>query len=170
ARVYGTSILEATAAASRGRLLLADGDITGAISSLRLALQRWRALAVPYEVAATLGLLGECARRAGDDAEATPHFTDACTTFEHLGAALDLARVTTATRDDPEAGILTAREIDLLRLVSAGHTNREIASALFLSEKTVERHLSNVFRKLGVSSRAAATAQAVRLGLVDVPA
>jgi ATP/maltotriose-dependent transcriptional regulator MalT len=168
ARVYGTSILEATAAASRGRLLLADSDITGAITSLRLALQRWRALAVPYEVASTLVLLGESARRAGDEEEATAYFTEACTTFEHLGAVLDLARATTATRDD--AGILTTRETDLLRLVAAGHTNREIAGELFLSEKTVERHLSNVFRKLGVSSRAAATAQAVRLGLVDVPA
>ena len=170
ARVYGTSIVEATAAASRGRLLLAEGDITGAISSLRLALQRWRALAVPYEVASTLVLLGECARRAGDDEEATAYFTEACSTFERLGAALDLARATTATHDDSDTGLLTSRETDLLRLVAAGHTNREIASELFLSEKTVERHLSNVFRKLGVSSRAAATAQAVRLGLVDVPA
>ena len=101
----------------------------------------------------------------------TPTFvTEACTTFERLGAALDLARVTTANRDDGDAGVLTARETDLLRLVAAGRTNREIAGELFLSEKTVERHLSNVFRKLGVSSRAAATAQAVRLGLVDLPA
>jgi ATP/maltotriose-dependent transcriptional regulator MalT len=168
ARLYRSSILEATATTGRGRLCLAEGDVTAANTSLRLALQRWRALAVPYEVASTLVLLGESARRSGDDEEASGYFTEACTTFERLGAALDLARVS-STRDEERAGPLTAREADLLRLVAAGRTNREIAAELFLSEKTVERHLSNVFRKLGVSSRAAATAQAVRLGLVDVP-
>ncbi len=168
-RVYRSSILEANAAASRGRLLHADGDVAAATTSLRLALQRWRALAVPYEVASMLVLLGESARRADDEEEAAAYFTEACTTFERLGAALDLARATTATGipgGDPS--VLTDRETDLLRLVAAGQTNREIAGQLFLSEKTVERHLSNVFRKLGVSSRAAATAQAIRLGLVDL--
>jgi ATP/maltotriose-dependent transcriptional regulator MalT len=169
ARVYRTSILDATAAAGRGRLLLAVGDLPGAITALRLALQRWRALAVPYEVASTLVLLGESARRAGDDEEATAYFTEACVTFEQLGAALDLARATTANHDDGDASPLTERETDLLRLVATGLTNREIAAELFVSEKTVERHLSNVFRKLDVSSRAAATARAVRLGLVDLP-
>ena len=169
ARVYPTSVIEATSAASRGRLLLAEEDLTAAVTSLRLALQRWRALEVPYEVASMHVLLGECARRAGDDEEATANFTDACTTFERLGAALDLARMTPdGDPDGAAASPLTVRETDLLRLVAAGRTNREIAAELFLSEKTVERHLSNVFRKLGVSSRAAATAQAVRLGLVNL--
>ncbi len=170
-RTYRSSIIEATTAVSRGRLQLADGDLSAATGSLRVGLQRWLALAVPYEVASTQVLLGEAARRSGDDDEAAACFTAASTTFERLGAALDVARLEPGPA--PPAGVdatgsLTDREAELLRLVSTGHTNREIAATLFVSEKTVERHLSNVFRKLGVSSRAAATAQALRLGIVEV--
>jgi DNA-binding CsgD family transcriptional regulator len=169
-QVYRSPLLEATEATSRGRLLLADGDLSGAAAALRGALQRWRALAVPYEVATVQVLLGEVARRSGDDDEATACFTAASEGFARLGAALDVARL-----DEPVAGAaagrtrqLTEREVQLLRLVAAGRTNRAIASELFLSEKTVERHLSTIFRKLDVGSRAAATAQAVQLGLVEV--
>jgi ATP/maltotriose-dependent transcriptional regulator MalT len=170
ARVYRSSLLEAASASSRGRLLLAEGELSAATAELRNALQRWRALGVPYEVATTQVLLGEASRRADDDDEATAQFTAAAATFARLGAALDAARLdaqsggATAVAASP----LTEREAQLLQLVASGHTNRTIAAEMFLSEKTVERHLSNVFRKLGVSSRAAATAQAVRLGLVDV--
>lgn len=167
-RVYRGGLLEAAAATSRGRLLLGEGDPAGATTVLRTALQRWQALAVPYEVATTQVLLGEAARRAGSDDEATAYFTAATITFERLGAALDVARLEPPA-DTATTSPLTERESELLRLVSTGHTNRAIAAELFVSEKTVERHLSNVFRKLGVSSRAAATAQAVRLGLVDPP-
>jgi ATP/maltotriose-dependent transcriptional regulator MalT len=169
ARVYRGGLLEASTATSRGRLLLAEGDPSGAIGSLRTALQRWRTLAVPYEIATTQVLLGEAARRAGDDDEATACFTAAAATFERLGATLDVARLASADAGEPaeDSGVLTPREHQLLRLVAAGHTNRAIAAETFVSEKTVERHLSNVFRKLGVSSRAAATAQAVRLGIVE---
>lgn len=167
ARVYRSALLEATAVTSRGRLLLAEGDLADATASLRIALQRWRALAVPYEVATTQVLLGEVARRAGDDDEAQACFTAASATFERLGAALDVARLDPGPDAATARGPLTERETELLRLVAAGRTNRAIAAELFVSEKTVERHLSNVFRKLGVSSRAAATAQALRLGLVD---
>ena len=167
ARVYRSALLEATAVTSRGRLLLAEGDLADATASLRTALQRWRALAVPYEVATTQVLLGEAARRSGDDDEARACFTAASATFERLGAVLDVARLDPEPEEPVARGPLTEREIELLRLVAAGRTNRAIAAELFVSEKTVERHLSNVFRKLGVSSRAAATAQAVRLGLVD---
>ena len=66
-----------------------------------------------------------------------------------------------------EAGAqLTARELEVLRLVASGRTNRAIAAKLFLSEKTVDRHLSNIFDKLDVSSRAAATAFAYTHKLV----
>jgi len=170
ARVYGSPLLAASSASSRGRLLLAEGDHSGATAALRTALQRWRALAVPYEVATTQVLLGEAARRAEDDDEAVACFTAAAATFARLGAALDVARLHARAEDgEPTASSpLTEREVELLRLVASGCTNRAIAAEMFLSEKTVERHLSNVFRKLGVSSRAAATAQGVRLGLVDV--
>ncbi len=167
ARAYRSALLEATAVTSRGRLLLAEGDLADATASLRIALQRWRALAVPYEVATTQVLLGEAARRAGDDDEAQACFIAASATFERLGAALDVARLDPGPDAATARGPLTEREAELLRLVAAGRTNRAIAAELFVSEKTVERHLSNVFRKLGVSSRAAATAQALRLGLVD---
>jgi ATP/maltotriose-dependent transcriptional regulator MalT len=171
ARVYDSGLLRATAATSRGRLLLAEGDLADATASLRTALQRWRALGVPYEVATTQVLLGEAARRAGDDDEAGACFTAAGAAFEQLGAALDAARLEPRPDTGPTpaaaAGGLTDREVELLRLVASGQTNRAIAAEMFVSEKTVERHLSNVFRKLGVSSRAAATAQAVRLGVVD---
>jgi ATP/maltotriose-dependent transcriptional regulator MalT len=170
ARVYRSPLLEASSASSRGRLLLAEGDHSGATAALRTALQRWRVLAVPYEVATTQVLLGEAARRAQDDDEAVACFTAASATFARLGAALDVARLGASAEVDapPASTPLTDREAELLRLVASGLTNRAIAGEMFLSEKTVERHLSNVFRKLGVSSRAAATAQAVRLGLVDV--
>ena len=171
ARLYGSPLLEAGAATSRGRLLLAEGDLPNATAALRTALQRWRALAVPYEVATSQVLLGEAARQGGDDDDATAYFTAASTAFAGLGAALDVARLVPppAPEATPDTGPLTAREAELLRLVAAGHTNRALATETFVSEKTVERHLSNVFRKLGVSSRAAATAQALRLGLVDAP-
>lgn len=169
ARVAESGLLGAAAATSRGRLLLAEGDLVGASTALRTALGRWTALAVPYEVATTQVLLGETARRAGDDDEAVACFSAAGATFERLGAALDVARLEPPTEGAETAGLLTAREIELLRLVAAGLTNRAIASETHVSEKTVERHLSNVFRKLDVSSRAAATARAVRLGLVDEP-
>lgn len=170
ARVYRSSLLDAASASSRGRLRLAEGEISAATADLRTALQRWRALGVPYEVATTQVLLGEASRRDGDDDEAAAHFTAAATTFARLGAALDAAQLDArASGEAPAADSpLTEREAELLRLVASGHTNRAIAGEMFVSEKTIERHLSNVFRKLGVSSRAAATAQALRLGLVDV--
>ncbi|MFA5883732.1 MAG: LuxR C-terminal-related transcriptional regulator [Acidimicrobiia bacterium] len=170
ARVYRSSIIEASMSMSRGRLLLAEDDLPNAVAALRTALGRWRDLGVPYEVASTQVLLGEAARRAGDDDEATACFTAASAAFERLGAALDVARLPGADGAGPvRASVagLTDREVELLRLVAAGKTNRAIAEELCVSEKTVERHLSNVFRKLGVSSRAAASARAVHHGLAD---
>jgi DNA-binding NarL/FixJ family response regulator len=87
--------------------------------------------------------------------------------FQELGAGVDLARAQALSRYAPEpAGGLTARELQVLRLVATGKTNRLIAADLFLSEKTVARHLSNIFTKLGLSSRAAATAYAYEHDLV----
>jgi ATP/maltotriose-dependent transcriptional regulator MalT len=174
ARVYRSPLLAAAASVSRGRLSLAEGDVAVATVALRAALQQWRALDVPYEVATTQVLLGEAARRAADDDEARAYFTAAAATFARLGAALDAAQLDAhvggrAEAEPVAAGPLTEREVQLLQLVASGHTNRAIAAETFLSEKTVERHLSNIFRKLAVSSRAAATAQAIRLGLVEVP-
>jgi DNA-binding NarL/FixJ family response regulator len=86
--------------------------------------------------------------------------------FDHLGAAPDLERVRKLSAHGAPAGPLTGREVEVLRLVATGATNRAVAAELFLSEKTVARHLSNMFTKLGVSSRSAATAYAYEHGLV----
>jgi DNA-binding NarL/FixJ family response regulator len=133
--------------------------------ALRRALARWRDLDVPYETATVRLLLGRASRALGDEDGALASFTAAEESFEALGAKLE-AQATrdlhgTATRP---AG-LTARECEVLHLVAAGHTNKHVAAALHLSERTVDRHLSNMFTKLGVRSRSAATAFAFQHGL-----
>jgi len=108
-------------------------------------------------------------RKVGDADTADLELTSARRTFERLGAATDVARVDELRKALPAkgmspkgAGQLTGRELEVLRLVATGKTNRAIADALRLSEKTVARHVSNIFTKLGLSSRAAATAYAYR--------
>jgi len=91
----------------------------------------------------------------------------ACAAFEQLGARTDLAEARTlATAPTVGRAGLTARECEVLRLVASGRTNREIAAELVISEHTVARHLQNMFAKLDLPSRAAATAYAYRHGLV----
>jgi DNA-binding NarL/FixJ family response regulator len=88
--------------------------------------------------------------------------------FEQLGAAPDLDRLRQLSRHEevPPAGGLTAREVEVLRLLATGASNREIADMLVISEHTARRHLQNIFAKIDVSSRAAATAYAYEHGLV----
>ena len=107
-------------------------------------------------------------RRSGDEDAAALELDAARDAFEQLGAAPDLARVDALDGDRRAASAhgLTARELEVLRLVAAGKTNKAIAAELVLSERTVDRHVSNIFAKLGVSSRAAATAYAYEHGLV----
>ena len=158
AAAMGTEMLAAWADFGRGTVLLASGDAPSAITALRAACKAWRDLQVPYEVARTRFQLG-LAYRAVDDNDAADLELDAArATFESLGAAVDLARIESAA--PAEHGVLTERECQVLRLVAAGKTNREIAAELVISEHTVSRHLQNMFMKLGVTSRAAATAYA----------
>ena len=163
---FDSPALLAEAASARGRLSLARGDATGAAVALRQALGRWQELDVPYEVATARLLLGQACRGAGDDDGARGSFAAAELIFENLGATLDVR----ATRDLHEPGLLpaglTAREAEVLRLVASGSSNKDIAASLFLSERTVARHVSNIFTKTGVSSRSAATAYAFEHGLV----
>ena len=119
---------------------------------------------MPYEVARTRFQLGLAYRAAGDDDAAGLELDGARAAFESLGAAADLARMESPTA--AESGVLTERECQVLRLVAAGKTNREIAAELVISEHTVSRHLQNMFMKLGVTSRAAATAYAYEHHLV----
>jgi len=161
-----TPLLRATTAAARGRLALAGRDLAGARAALELARDQWQALDVPYEIATTLTLLGQALREDGDDAGATAAFDAAVELFDDIGAHLDARLVLEGTTPSRPAG-LTEREVEVLRLVARGLSNNEIAAELFLSAKTVSRHLSNIFTKIGVTSRASATAFAFEHQLVE---
>jgi DNA-binding CsgD family transcriptional regulator len=164
----GGPLLGAVAAHAQGAVLLGEGDARAALQALRHAWTAWQDLEAPYEAARVRVLIGLACRRLGDQDSAEMELDAARWVFRQLEAAPDLARVEALTRKPAAtaAGGLTARELQLLRLVAAGQTNRSIAAELFLSERTVERHVSNILTKLGVSSRAAATAYAYRHQLI----
>ena len=128
----------------------------------------WQELEAPYEVARVRVLLGLACRALGDDDTAALELEAARGVFAQLGAAPDLARVDSLRRRAPSVDDhgLTERELQVLSLVASGETNKAIASELVLSERTVDRHVSNIFTKLDVSSRAAATAYAYKRQLV----
>jgi DNA-binding CsgD family transcriptional regulator len=165
---YDSPVLRASAATSRGRVQVAAGD-PGACGTLRAALSQWQQLDVPYEVATARMLLGLACRELGDHDDALVSFSAAEAAFELLGATLDVRLIRDLTSRRQLPGGLTEREAEVLRLVAAGRTNREIADALYLSEKTVARHLSNIFTKVGVSSRSGATAYAFEQRIVTPP-
>jgi len=165
---YESGMLGAISAHAEGAVELADGDAQAALLALRRAWQVWQELEVPYEVARVRVLLGLACRALGDDDTAALELEAARGVFAQLGAAPDLARVDSFRRRAPSVDDhgLTARELQVLSLVAAGETNRAIASKLVLSERTVDRHVSNIFTKLDVSSRVAATAYAYEHQLV----
>jgi DNA-binding CsgD family transcriptional regulator len=155
----GTPALDAAAATAGGSLRLAEGDLPGALERLRSACATWQELRLPYETAQARSWYGTALRRAGAEEDALLELRAALAAFERLGAAGDAKR-TAALLAGEEAlpRGLTAREAEVLRLVAAGRTNREVAAALVISEHTVARHVQNIFAKLDVSSRSAATA------------
>jgi ATP/maltotriose-dependent transcriptional regulator MalT len=163
-----SAMLAAMAASARGALSLAEGDAKASLVALRHGWQTWCELEAPYEAARVRVLVGLACRALGDEDSAVLELDAARGSFEQLGAAPDLARVDALSRPagsrDPHG--LTSRELQVLRLVAAGNTNRTIAGELFISEKTVARHVSNIFVKLRLSSRAAATAYAYEHELV----
>lgn len=163
---FGRPALLAAAASARGRLSLAEGDANAACATLRRALELWQDLDVPYEVATARLLLGQARRGVGDEDGAIASFLAAAAIFEQLGAELDIRATRDLQRPAPAPSGLTEREAQVLRLVAAGRSNKAIAATLFLSERTVARHLSNIFAKIGVASRSAATAYAFERGLV----
>ena len=161
-------LLRGLAAHAQGAVLLLEGDARAALGALRQAWRVWQELEVPYEAARVRVLIGLACRELGDQDSAEMEFDAACWIFQELGAMPDLARAQVLSHKAAAkpAGGLTERELEVLRLVATGKTNRSIAADLFLSEKTVARHVSNIFTKLGLSSRAAATAYAYEHDLV----
>ena len=165
---YESVMLDAMVAQARGAVDLNEGDARAALLSLRRAWRAWQELEVPYEVARVRELLGLACRDLGDDDTASLELEAARDGFARLGAAPDLARIKSLTRSATSGHDhrLTRRELQVLRLVAGGETNKAIATSLVLSERTVDRHVSNIFTKLGVTSRAAATAYAYKHQLV----
>jgi DNA-binding CsgD family transcriptional regulator len=163
-----TAVLGAMAAHARGAVELAEGDARAALGSLRRAFEVWQQIEAPYVAARVRELIGLACRALGDDDGAGLELDAARAGFEQLGAAPDLARIDSLTRVPPSGRPhgLTPRELQVLRLVAAGKTNKRIAAELFLSEKTVDRHVSNILTKLDVPSRAAATAHAYQHALI----
>jgi ATP/maltotriose-dependent transcriptional regulator MalT len=162
----GTPAFDASAAVATGAVHLAEGDVPAALERLRHATAAWQDLRLPYETASARALYARALQAGGDEDGAKLELRAALAAFQRLGAVPDadaVARLLDAPDGLPSG--LTAREAEVLRLVAAGKTNRDIAVELVISEHTVARHLQNMFAKLGVSSRAAATAYAYEHGL-----
>lgn len=160
-------LLDAVAGHVRGAVLLAEGNASGALGSLRSAWRQWADLGAPYETARVRVLIGLACRAVGDTDGAEMELRAAEAEFERLGAAPELARLAPHLGSEPgRPGGLTDREIEVLRLVAAGKTNRTIADDLVISEHTVARHVQNIFVKLDVSSRTSAAAFAFEHGLI----
>ena len=157
---YGTSGLRAVAVHARGALLLAGRSPEEALPTLRAACGRWRDLDAPYEAARVCLLLAEAYGALGDGDAAMRELEAAATVFERVGATLDLKRMADLRARPILPDGLTARQAEILALVAAGKSNRVIAEELVISQKTVARHLSNIFTKLGLPSRTAAAAYA----------
>jgi ATP/maltotriose-dependent transcriptional regulator MalT len=156
----GAHLLHAMADAALGAVLLAQDDVTGALVVLRRACGRWRALEMPYDEALARVRIAQACRALADSDTASLELDAARVTFERLGARPDLVRVARLAGREPRPTVLTERECEVLRLVAAGRSNREIAAALVISTHTVARHVQNIFAKAGLSSRVAATAYA----------
>jgi len=162
---FDLEVLAAMAARARGAVQLAGGDAQGAVEPLRRGLAEWLKVGAPYLAARTRALLARAYRELGDRDSEQLERDAARTVFERLGAATDLAALEGGAPAVDRCG-LSPRELEVLRLVASGKTNKEVASELCLSERTIDRHVSNIFTKLDVSTRAAATAFAYEHNLL----
>jgi DNA-binding CsgD family transcriptional regulator len=168
AEALGAPLLRAMAVRGDGAVRLAEGDVDGALGVLRRAWDLWRDLDAPYEAAKVRVIVGRACRQMGDLDGAALEVDAARKVFRELGADPDLRRLEqeVGRRPSGRPGGLSSRELEILRLVAAGNSNRGIAEMLIISERTVDRHVSNIFTKLDVSTRAAATAWAYEHGIV----
>ncbi|MEN8261341.1 MAG: helix-turn-helix transcriptional regulator [Pseudomonadota bacterium] len=168
ARAIEKPLLEATSAAATGAVLATTDQPEAAIATLKKSLATWQRLGMPYEAARARVKLAEVCHRLGDRDSAGMHFDAARFIFRKLGASPDLTAMDRLPARSWNTGVpgLTDRQLDVLRLLANGQSNREIASELRISEHTVARHVSNIFDKTGVTSRAAAVAHALRQNLL----
>jgi DNA-binding CsgD family transcriptional regulator len=169
AEAYSSPGLQAAAKQAKGSVLLAQGQAADALLHLREACRRWQEIEAPYEAAKTRLLLADAYGALGDGDAAVLELDAADAVFQRLGAEGDVREVAARRAGVALPAGLTPREIEVLRLVAAGRSNREIAAELFLSERTVHRHVSNIFSKLDVSSRVAATVFAYEHGMTERP-
>jgi DNA-binding CsgD family transcriptional regulator len=163
-----SSELDAIAAGARAALALAAGDAQAALLAVRPTFQLWQQADAPYMLACARVLAGLACRALGDEEGSRLELDAARILFTQLGAAPDLARIDALARSgvSPRSHGLTRRELQVLQLIAAGKTNKAIAAQVFLSEKTIDRHVSNILAKLDVPSRAAATARAYQCQLI----
>jgi DNA-binding CsgD family transcriptional regulator len=168
ARSFDTGVPGAIAAQACGAVDLAEGNGQSALGSLRRSFEVWQRIEAPYAAARVRVLIGLACRALGDEDGAGLELAAAKAAFERVGAAPDLARIASLMKGATSGRShgLTPRELQVLRLVATGKTNKAIAATLCLSEKTIDRHVSNIFTKLDVSSRTAATAFAYRQKLI----
>jgi DNA-binding NarL/FixJ family response regulator len=160
AREMDSEVVLALAAQARGALELVEGNAQASLSALRSSIEVWQRIEAPYLVAGVRALIGVAYRELGDEEGCQLELDAARAIYEDLGASSDLRRIAALARSAPNARAhgLSTRELEVLRLIAGGMTNKAIAAKLFVSERTVDRHVSNIFSKFGVSSRAAATA------------
>ncbi|TDO69490.1 regulatory LuxR family protein [Kribbella sp. VKM Ac-2571] len=156
---FGCAGLRASAAYCLALVALQGRDPDRSLRQARVAGQLWNELQAPYEVARAKVLVGRSFRLLGDEDSATTELKAACHSFAELGVVPARQEVERLLHTE-SAGGLTGRELEVLRLVAAGNSNAEIAERLVLSDKTVARHLTNIFAKLDVPSRTAAAAYA----------
>jgi len=166
AEAFGSGPLLAAAAQAHALVELDSGDAAGALPYARKAAQLWTRVDCPYEAARVRALIGRALGLLGDEESGRRDLRAALDALQRLGAAPAAAEVERLLTPDALPGGLTAREAEVLRLVATGRSNTQIAETLVLSEKTVARHLSNIFSKLDVASRTAAAAYAFEHGLV----
>lgn len=169
AEKFDVPYLNAMSAHCHGSILLAQENFLEALHHLQIALELWSSLDLPYESARTLELKGLAYRQMNDEDNANAALLAAQWCFEQLAVKSDLQRVrqlSNKKNHNPNHG-LTLRELQVLRHVASGKSNKAIAEELFISERTVDRHVSNIFNKLGVASRVEATSFAIRNNMLN---